>query len=357
MAKFEVTPELAGIIKAERTKRNITAKSIAEFIGKSQTYMSRLEKAEIKTIEESLLTQILNFIFGNEEGSQDALDSIIEKIGTAIELQFSDEEIQNQMWFDTYDTVRRKIPIPVELVNDLNERMARRGVSVEELCARINANEGILPQITNADHYPFNEWQALVENHKIVFYFIKVKVTTEEIRDVLSRAVVSSNYILLLSICYYLRKIELYGSKVILEEDENKKLNNEAANYLSSFRFYSISEKNRRSRMAKTEEERQDLLSSFDRENQMVIQRLLANIRIYSELDVETSNRTLSTLVSNLDWDIGFVMALLGMKLHELKDISFSNKKQMLVEMYEVFLKYKNMPEELKKIDTYQTEL
>ena len=36
MAKFEVTPELANMIKSARVQNDITAKAVAEHIGKSQ---------------------------------------------------------------------------------------------------------------------------------------------------------------------------------------------------------------------------------------------------------------------------------------------------------------------------------
>lgn len=67
MGKFSVTPELAEIIKTTRIQNNVTAKDIAKHIGKSQAYMSKLEKAEIKTIEESNLTEIFRFIYGKKK--------------------------------------------------------------------------------------------------------------------------------------------------------------------------------------------------------------------------------------------------------------------------------------------------
>ena len=47
---IERMDELASTLKSIRIQYNVTAKSVAEYIGKSQSYISKLEKAEIKTI-------------------------------------------------------------------------------------------------------------------------------------------------------------------------------------------------------------------------------------------------------------------------------------------------------------------
>lgn len=62
MARYDVTPELASIIKSTRIVNNVTAKSVAEHIGKSQSYISKLEKGGIKSIEENELISIFKFI-------------------------------------------------------------------------------------------------------------------------------------------------------------------------------------------------------------------------------------------------------------------------------------------------------
>ena len=178
MAKFEVTPELANILKSSRVQNNITSKSIADHIGKSQSYVSRLEKADIKKIEEETLTDILEFIF---QKSNHDLDAILEKIYSTMSLQLTDEEINRQLWWDNYDTVLRRIPIPSDLVDDIVSRMKTINLSVSDLCQRINANDGISPQVTNVDRYPFNKWQAYIKNHTIDFCFIKVKISEEKI--------------------------------------------------------------------------------------------------------------------------------------------------------------------------------
>lgn len=353
MAKFNVTHELASTLKSIRIQNNVTAKSVAEFVGKSQSYISKLEKAEIKTIEEEELTKIFKFIYQGVENGQESLDSILEKVYNTIELRFSDEEIKSQTWWDTYDTVLRRIPIPTKLVDDIVSRMKAINLSSTTLCDRINANEAISPEVKNDDRYPFNEWQAYVRNHHVDFYFIKVKVEQEDINRILSKEIVGTNYLTMLAIAFYLHKIEKFGSQVVISGEENHNLNSVARDYLNRFKFYSISEKNKLSRLAKSKEEKEALVSSFDRENQELVNKIIFRYKIFSEIDIQRSNQVFEIIVENLNWDLSFMMAISNIKFSELKDISFTNKKNLLNEIRTLVKKYNDLPEDQRKMNDY----
>lgn len=352
MAKYDVTPELAATIKSVRVQNHIAAKSLAEHIGKSQSYMSKLEKGDIKTIEESELTTIFRFIYGNNS-SQDFFDSSLGKILDTLVLRYSDKEIEEQLWFDNYDTVQRQIPVPEIIIDDISERMKSINLSAEQLCERINSNEGISPKVTNADKFPFNEWQAFVVNHKIEFSFIKLKLQSDDIKKLLSREKTSANYITLLSMVYYLSKIETFGSQKDIPEEEDILLMRNAKTYLSNHKFFSIAEKNRLHRQARSKEEKEALLSTFDKQNGEVIKEILVAFQIFSDLDIERTTNNLVAFLKNLKWDNSFMMKLISMTFFEMDNISFSVKKDMIVEIQDIIEKYKNLPDEKKRIETY----
>ncbi len=356
MAKFEVTPELAYTIRSARTQKNVTAKAVAEHINRSQSYMSRLEKAEIKTIDEDILSSILMFIYSNEKSEEPSLDSILDNIYSTLQLQYSDSEIDQQLWFFNYDTVYRTIPIPRALVDNFSEEMKKLGITTSDLCHRINANEGILPEIVDYDDYPFNEWQARVENHKIVYCFIKMKVTEQDVSRILNKEVDKTNYVLALSISYYLNKIKLYGSQVVLSYSENMDLTRQAKEYLNKYGFYSIAEKNRLSKLAKNQDERDRLLSTFDRENQKLVTQIVAGIKVFSDLDIQNSNRVLSSVTRNMEWDLGFLMSLAGLRFHELEGLSHNKKTELLSKINRLIKEYKELPDQQKKIDFYDPQ-
>lgn len=353
MAKYNVTPELAEIIKAVRVQNHVTAKSVAEHIGKSQSYMSKLEKGDIKSIQEEELTKIFRFVFGSDKGFQEFLNSALGKIFETLELRFNDEEIAEQIWFDNYDTVLRLIPLPDELIDSFNDRLQSIRLSIDELCARINANEGISPKVVNTDQYPFNEWQPFVVDQKIDFTFIKMCVSVSDITNILEKKTRTANYVTVLAIAYYIIKTEKYGRATQINEDDERIVMREAQDCLSSHRFYSIAVKNRLSKQAHSNTERNELLSSFDRENIPLVNEMLKYIKILSEIDIANTNKQLANLVDNLRWDGGFMMRLLSIPFADMDNMSFTLKKQMLSEIQAVAVKFKELPAEQRRIETY----
>lgn len=353
MAKYEVTPQLAETLRSTRTQHRVTAKSVAEHIGKSQAYLCRLEKGDIKSIKEEELTEIFKFIFGNEEDYRTFLDTSFGKILDNLQLEYSDEEIQNQLWFVNYDTVARRIPIPPNLADDLLDRLTKLNISIPELCNMINSNIGITPEVENSDQYPFNVWQAYVENHKIKFQFIKLKVEVQNITDILYKNKTEENYVIVQAIAYYLLRYEKQLTDCELSTTEEQTLSDEVVRYLTSFKFYSLAAKRQLNSSAKDDAEREKLLTSFEQENLRVVNNILDQFKFLSEIDIVSANDAFEKFNKNLSWDCGFMMRIISLDFEKTNDISFSNKKQMLFEIREILKKYIDLPKEYKSIESY----
>ena len=351
MAKYVVTPELAETIRTVRTQNHVPAKEVAEKIGKSAAYISKLEKGDIKTIREKDLTQIFRSLFNNNDDFQDFIETTLEKLLDTLELKFSNDEIKKQVWLDNYDTVLRKIPIPEEMVDDINIRMDQLNYTVAQLCDRINSNEDIRPEVENTDKYPFNEWQAFVVDHEWKFSFIKMKVTVGQVEEVLTKKVKTSNYVLMLSIAYYLMREEIKSEIGKTDSDEVMR---QAKNYLNSFKFYSKAEKAKLLRQAKTDAEIEGLLSSFDKANSDYMFEIVRAFNIFSEFDIEQANKSMEEFVKNLRWDSGFMMALVGCGFNETGSIVHTVKKDMLNEIRAIIEKYKKLPETEKRFEKYE---
>ena len=112
MPKTPVTLELAATLKTVRTEKGIQAQTLAEHIGKSNAYITKLEKAELKFIDNDLLDQIFAFIMGDDTDS----DIIAKKTQELTKQNLSDEKIDDQLWFVNFDTVYRRLPIPEKLI-------------------------------------------------------------------------------------------------------------------------------------------------------------------------------------------------------------------------------------------------
>ena len=353
MARYDVTHELAEVIKSTRIQNHVPSKELAEHIGKSRSYMSKLEKGDIKSIDESELTTIFKFIFNNDSDFQNFLNTTLAKILDTLELRLSNREIDEQLWFSNYDTVLRLIPIPEDIVDDINNRLILSNISINTLCDRINANEGIHPQVTNTDPYPFNEWQAFVENHQVKFSFIKMKVDISQITEILNKTRKSANYVTILSIAYYLLKMERYQSKIDITSEQSNDIMSSAIQYLNTYKFYSLAEKSKLKSQTKTKAEFEGLLSSFDKDNIELINEIIISFKISSELNLSKTNEYLRDFVKNLKWDNGFMMRIISAQFDKNNNMSFSLKKQMLSEIQDIIHKYNTLPIEQKNIEIY----
>ena len=59
----------------------------------------------------------------------------------------------------------------------------------------------------------------------------------------------------------------------------------------------------------------------------------------------------------NLEWDFSFMLQLSSIKFDLIGECSFSNKNELLKEIYSVVKKYREMPEDLKKAETYEFDI
>lgn len=348
MAKVEVTPILADSIKTLRTQKGISSRRIASTIGRSPSYFSKIENGNIKSIDKSELDRIFDVITGDDR----SLDKQIDSLYATLKIKYSAEEIKEDLWFLNYDTVRRYIPIPSELIDDINNRIVQSQISIDYLVERINGNDDIPPKYRTDPEYDFNEWQVYGKDIPGEQY-IKMSVSTQQIEKILKKETKASNYVTILGIAYYLTKIEKYKDLQELPYDESKRLMEGTVNYLNSHKFYSIAEKERLLSHATSTEDRQRILTSFDKENMDLINDMLSGFKVFSELNIEFTNKQLTAFIANLHWDASLMLNLIGIPFNELERISFTLKQEMLTDIKQIVKKYQDIPDEEKSIETY----
>ena len=347
MARIYVTPELGEAIKSLRLQNKITAKSVSNCIGKSSTFISRLENASIDTIDEDDLWKIFSFIC-NDELDQ---SKTIERIYETLKIKYSPEDIQNQVWFENFDKVIRKIPIPPSLIDEINERISKQKIDLMYLLYRINSNEALSEEEKNDDH-PFNTWWAR-NDEPINATSIKINISENDYKDILSKKADTTSYIFMLAIAYYLIKIEEYGEIIELNDTENGSVMKEAENLLCKHKFYTIYLREKILATAKTEAEYKELLSDFECKNISVIHEILDLFRFYSDSNIKLANNQLDSFKNNLNWDIGFILKLGSLDFHSLENASHSCKSELIKKIEKLIIETSQMSNAEKTIEIY----
>ena len=249
------------------------------------------------------------------------------------------------------DTVYRLIPVPAGLIEEINGILAETTVSIEQLVARINSNEDISESERNDPDLPYNEWAET--NDSDAKMIIRMKLRVDEVEAILNGTEEVCNFITMQAIVHYLFKFKLFPNKDFFDTSDLVFIQKQWQELLDKHKFYTLSRKEKLLSQTHTKNQAKSILNEFDIENQRVINEMLQFIKMASDMDVYTTNKSLKNFLSNLDWDYNFMLRVIGFDYASVGECSFSNKLQMLRDIREVINKYKNMPEDQKTLDTY----
>ena len=348
MARIYVTPELGEAIKSIRVQNKITGKKLAEHINKSSAFITRLESASIETVDEDDLWAIFEFICKDELDQNET----IERIYDTLKIKYSPEDIKKQVWFENFDTVIRQIPIPEELVNEINERIVKQNIEPSYLLRRINANEDLSDAEVNDDH-PYNTWWAR-DDAPTNATSIKIKLTENEFYDILSKKKDTTSYIFMLAIAFYLIKIEKFNEVIKFESDiDHSSVMLEADNLLNKYKFHTIAVREQLIANAKTKSEFNELLSHFEIDNIEVVNSILKSIRYYSDRNIKLANDQLILFDKNINWDIGFMLKLVSLDFNSIENASHSCKSELIKKIEQLITETNQMSHAEKTIEIY----
>ena len=340
MSKVNITENLGVLLKNLRTQYNIKAVDVSKLLGKTGAYITKLEKAEIKTIDFEDLIKILKFITGNKEN----FDKAIEKLISEINLQYTDEEIKKEEWTLNVDTVARILPITEDLSKYISDKITELKITPLELSKYINSNFELCDDI-DIENSPKNLW-VFNNGHP----YIVMDVSEKEIEDIISGLKTSSNYVTIQAIILSLNKIAKY------ELNEAYSITKKT---LNDFGFYTLSEKYKRMKNINEKNKLNNLLAnkdnedlnSFDRLNISLLASVVEHISAFSHIDVEYTNSKLKTMVNNFNSDAPLEIAMLGIDIQKLKTIDIKLKREFIEEINNLIDSYSTKVLKENKVD------
>ena len=347
MPRAVVTPSLAETLRAIRLQNKIPAKQLAAHIRKSPAFISKLENGNIQTIDTEELYSILQFISGEESPIE-----LAEQIYKSLQVKYTNKEIEDQLWFVNYDTVKCLLPIPGSIIDEFNSRIEQLGISRQYLALRINANEALSEKERNDSTIPINQWYH-PENREGNVQNIKILFSEDWLCKILDKEIDVAPYVFIFCILFYLLKIEKCNDVIAITDDQNRELMQETTNILCSHRFYSVFEKNRLIAERESQEEILDVLNSFDRDNFDILSDIIAGFHVASEQNIKSTNEQLRAFQVNMHWDLGFMLRIISLHYSRLERTSFSNKKKLLQEIEALVDRYSELTDEQNRIETY----
>ena len=347
MARVVVTPELADTLRSLRLQNKIQAKVLADHIGKSPAYISKLESSNIQTIDNNELNSILQFVSsGNISGD------IVEEIYASLKYKYTKEEIKRQLWFTNFDTVERRITIPESLIDSIKTYMQTHRISREQLLKRINANEALPDEENSDDSIPYNQWYHRIRAGGNACS-IKIRIDFKQQDDILDKKEKVSPYVFILAIMLYVLKIEQFGDQVKISDEDNKNLMKVAVDMLNQHKFFSISQENEWLPKKETQSKIVKLLDAFDNDNREIVNDIISRFKFAEEYNIKDINEQLNTFRENMRWDLGFMMKIISLDYKSLEKTSVSNKRDLIAKIETLILDCSQIPENMNKIETY----
>ncbi|MCR5836914.1 MAG: helix-turn-helix transcriptional regulator [Lachnospiraceae bacterium] len=338
MPRYTVTNQMSSMLRALRTRKNIKAIDIANKIGKTGAYISKLEKGVLNTIESNDFFNIISILTDKDDDINDIISNILRDS----KLNYSKEESSKEEWLLNLDYIYRIICVPKTYSHYISTYMAENNIKIELLVDFINSNQDLY----NNDDIPNSSLDSAEKNYWYFnegHSFIVMSVTINQIQKILNNKDTSANYSLLRCILFAIYRLTNY---------EEKKAYSKAHEKLLEMNIITLEEKIDIMNTYEDLEKMHTVLDQRDNKNLPEIDRqLYRNLHTivqicnsFSELhDPKYTNEKISCLANNMEIDPILVMGLFGVDLTPLKDIDIKLKRDFVNEFRSLVTKYENI--------------
>lgn len=334
MPKIPVTPTMGAAIKSLRQRRNYKAVDLAAHIGKTGSYISKLEKGELNTIEQKDFVTLIKKMSKTKEEFAEAIDILLED--TTIE--YSEEESKKEKWRLDLDYFYRILPLKNEYKTLIKTKMEELKVSPTELSNYINANPDIYADNSLdkrvLDSQPRNEWIFNNGNS-----YVLMEITPDEINDIINPEKSTSSYAYMFCILMSLYRLEKF---------DKSKAYKQAHDDLSKMKIFTIRDKELVMQTFGEEEKIHDLLSQRNNTNlPLEDQKLLSSlydftkhIHAFSQIDINYTNEKMTSINNLLKKDAVIALKLLGTDISPLIEKPTSLKKDFFKALEDLIQEY-----------------
>lgn len=349
MVRFEVTAMLAEGIRLARIQNNIASKELAAYLDRSPAYISKLEKGEVKSIEDTELTPIFSYIISNRETLEEKLDFFLDIVLP----RYPQENLFAQLWLTHYAWVICKYPIPSAMVEEIQQWMNDEKIPIAELIAKINANVDLPESERNDASVPVNQWREHWIGGEKHGYIIKLKINPSDVKDFISGKMVETNYLLTYVIVRFMYWMTRFPEAEILSEREQKEIDDATSEFLHAHEFLSITDKLDKKRTHALRAELNMLFPNDTAEVMSFVNAVKTFLESMKPLGTEKSTAGLTNMCETLNWDAAFALKVMQMPFAKLEGISFTNKKQLLAEIELLIQRYQDMPATQRGLESY----
>lgn len=324
LKSIPLTPDIGMALKNFRIENKVTAKSITEKFDRASSYISKLEKGDIKKIDGDFLIQLCNFITGSDNGLSDFLSRLSQSYKG-----FTNE---SKIIIMNIDDLLYEHTIPSKLIEEMKEYISSHNISILKLVDTINTNEDIA-KWDNYENFPENIWYD--ENNDIDKVSIKLCVPLSYIDDLLNGKITTIHRVIAEGLLYALYRC---GNEENARDIANNKL-----------KLYNIMP--RRLVITITPENIENLFGGLEPDTSDALKDVVSQLKLITTLTKEYGSKRIKQICNNLSEDLGFCFAYMAIDIVELEKKDKEVKKNFLKDLRALVEKYSS---ENTGIDIYE---
>lgn len=327
MESIQLTPELCDLIKSFRIRNEKTAKDICMTIGKTPSYLSKIESGSTKKIDVSVFIEFCNAVCNSSTG-----------VKKFIQFAFQDETNFTKETFlalSNIDDVIYKFTPPEELLKYIKDKMISNNISVTDLVNELNLNRDLFnieASIYNSlpdNTYSFTDGE---KNHSA----IKLRYSATTINNILENSE-KTNHVTLEAILYTLYK--LCGI-----QPDNARI--KAIETLES-RFQITSTRKTKTISIHSKEDEEKYLGKLEPNVENNYQAVIQGIRFALLLSQSKGgSERIEIMHKNLKQDLGFSFSFMSSDLEKILPLSRELKKDFLRDLNKLIEEYSSKTDE-----------
>ena len=307
-----ITPEFGITFKNYRIEKKVTAKSITDKFEKASSYISKLEKGDIKKIDPIFLKELCNYISKSENGLIDFLQKFVPN--------FLDYTTETKIVIMNIDDLILEHPLPLTLVEEIRQYLTKHQITVSQLVNKINAND-IIRDCPGYSSAPYNEWWC--NTNDIDDSFIKLFIPVSYIDDLLSNKISTIHSVIAEAILYSMYRLVM--------NDEN------AARELahSKLTIYNILRVRGGNVITVNDSNIESLFGGLEPDVADALKNVTSGLILITTLTKKNGygSKRIKQIDLNMREDLGFYFAYMSLDLEKLESKNKDKKQEFLNEL------------------------
>ena len=339
--KFDVTPELASLLKTMRVRHGVSSKDVAEHLGKSPSYLSKLEGGGVRTIENEQLRDMLCFI----AGGAGFYDAVLPKVAGLLLGTIEGSRLIDQVWFLHYDVIERPVTLPEGMAREIAHSFESMHVAPCQVADFINSN--VDSEMSTA--FPANQIVAMDYNGSRRL-LIRADFPENAVEQVIRGKAPKTSYIILHTVVHTMFRMQRYpGVHTKLPPADAIELLGSTAEYMGRWEIHSLVGFSHFLASDEFIAGQMPLASA----QSGIVERIAAQLSEIVDHDSLNAISDLNAFSKTLDWDPAFALKAIGLPFHKLNGMSFANKRKLIEEMASLVERYESMDDFERKIESY----